>query len=119
MKTSSKQDARIAKMTFASVYPHYVRKVTKKERTIKELHTVIEWLTGMNEAAIQQTISNQLTFKDFFAKCSLNKNAVFIAGSICGYNIEEIENSLTKKVRMLDKLVDELAKGKSLENILR
>jgi hypothetical protein len=119
MKASSKQDTRIAKMTFASVYPHYVRKVTKKERTIKELHTVIEWLTGMNEAAIQQTISNQLTFKDFFAKCSLNKNAVLITGSICGYNIEEIENSLTKKVRMLDKLVDELAKGKSLENILR
>ena len=97
----------------------YINKVTKKERTIEELHTVIEWLTGMNEAAIQQTISNQLTFEDFFAKCSLNKNAVLITGSICGYNIEEIENSLTKKVRMLDKLVDELAKGKSLENILR
>ena len=119
MNTNSKQDDRIAKMTFASVYPHYINKVTKKQRTIEELHTVIEWLTGMNEAAIQQTISNQLTFKDFFAKCSLNKNAVLITGSICGYNIEEIENSLTKKVRMLDKLVDELAKGRSLENILR
>jgi hypothetical protein len=119
MKASSKQDTRIAKMTFASVYPHYVRKVTKKERTIKELHTVIEWLTGMNEAAIQQTISNQLTFKDFFDQCSLNENAILIKGSICGYKIEEIENSLTKKVRMLDKLVDELAKGKSLEKILR
>lgn len=119
MNTNAKQDDRIARMTFASVYPHYINKVTKKQRTIEELHTVIEWLTGMNEAAIQQTISNQLTFKDFFAKCSLNKNAVLITGSICGYNIEEIENSLTKKVRMLDKLVDELAKGKSLENILR
>ena len=119
MNTNSKQDDRIAKMTFASVYPYYINKVTKNQRTIEELHTVIEWLTGMNEAAIQQTISNQLTFKDFFAKCSLNKNAVLITGSICGYNIEEIENSLTKKVRMLDKLVDELAKGRSLENILR
>ena len=119
MNTNSKQDDRIAKMTFASVFPHYINKVTKNQRTIEELHTVIEWLTGMNEAAIQQTISNQLTFKDFFAKCSLNKNAVLITGSICGYNIEEIENSLTKKVRMLDKLVDELAKGRSLENILR
>ncbi len=119
MNKSSKQDERIAKMTFASVYPHYITKVTKKERTIKELHTVIEWLTGMNEAEIQQTILDQLSFKDFFAKCTLNKNAVLITGSICGYKIEEIENSLTKKVRMLDKLVDELAKGKSLENICR
>jgi len=106
-------------MTFASVYPHYITKVTKKERTIKELHTVIEWLTGMNEAAIQKTILDQLSFKDFFAKCTLNKNAVLITGNICGYKIEKIENSLTKKVRMLDKLVDELAKGKSLENICR
>jgi len=119
MNKSSKQDERIAKMTFASVYPHYITKVTKKERTIKELHTVIEWLTGMNEAAIQQTILDQLSFKDFFAKCTLDKNAVLIIGNICGYKIEEIENSLTKKVRMLDKLVDELAKGKSLENICR
>ena len=119
MKTNAKQDDRIAKMTFASVYPHYINKVTKKQRTIKELHTVIEWLTGMNEAAIQQIISDQLTFKEFFTKCTLNENAVLITGSICGYKVEEIENSLTKKVRMLDKLVDELAKGKTLENILR
>ena len=119
MNTNSKQDDRIAKMTFASVYPHYINKVTKNQRTIEELHTVIEWLTGMNEAAIQQTISDKLTFKDFFAKCTLNQNAVLITGSICGYKVEEIENSLTKKVRMLDKLVDELAKGKTLENILR
>ena len=119
MNANANQDNRIAKMTFASVYPHYINKVTKKQRTIEELHTVIEWLTGMNEAAIQQIISDQLTFKEFFTKCTLNENAVLITGSICGYKVEEIENSLTKKVRMLDKLVDELAKGKTLENILR
>ena len=119
MNTNSKQDDRIAKMTFASVYPHYINKVTKNQRTIEELHAVIKWLTGMNEAAIHQTISDKLTFKDFFAKCTLNQNAVLITGSICGYKVEEIENSLTKKVRMLDKLVDELAKGKTLEKILR
>ena len=119
MNKSAKQDERISKMTFASVDPHYINKVTKKERTMEELHTVIEWLTGMNKAAIQQTISDQLTFEEFFTKYTLNENAVLITGSICGYKVQEIENSLTKKVRMLDKLVDELAKGKSLENILR
>ena len=119
MKTNLTQDERIAKITFASVYPHYITKVTKNERTVEELHTVIEWLTGMNKVAIQQAISDQLSFKDFFAKCTLNENAVLITGSICGYKVEEIENSLTRKVRMLDKLVDELAKGKNLEKILR
>ena len=119
MNKSSKQDERIAKMTFASVYPHYIAKITKKERTIQELHIVIEWLTGMNEGAIQKAISDELSFKDFFKKCTLNQNAVLITGNICGHKIEEIENSLTKKVRILDKLVDELAKGKTLEKILR
>ena len=116
MKVQSKQDERIATMTFSSVYPHYITKITKKERTIEELHKVIEWFTGMNEAEIQKVISNQLTFKDFFDQCSLNENAILIKGSICGYKIEEIENSLTKKVRMLDKLVDELARKIFREN---
>jgi len=119
MKTNHKQDDRIAKMTFSSVYPHYVEKVTKKKRSIQELHEAITWLTGFSSREIENTISDNLTFKEFFEKASLNKKASLIKGSICGYKIEKIENPLTKKVRMLDKLVDDLAKGKSLEKMLR
>ncbi|HEU4473148.1 MAG TPA: DUF2200 domain-containing protein [Flavisolibacter sp.] len=110
---------RIAKMTFASVYPHYITKIEKKGRTKEELHQVIEWLTGYDEKKLQQLISEKASFEKFFAGASLNANAHLITGVICGYRIEEIENSLTQKVRYLDKLVDELAKGRKMEKILR
>lgn len=119
MKETDKHTQRIAEMIFASVYPHYVTKVEKKGRSKEELHTVIEWLTGFNEEKLQQLIVEQVTFETFFEQATLNPNAELIKGSICGYKIEEIENPLTKKVRYLDKLVDELAKGKVMEKILR
>jgi hypothetical protein len=115
MKIPSKQNERIAKMIFASVYPHYLTKVEKKDRTKEELHEIIEWLTGFNEKKIQALIEEKTTFKTFFKKATLNPNAQFITGVICDYRIEEIENSLTQQVRYLDKLVDELAKGRKME----
>lgn len=119
MKTTSEHDERIAKMTFASVYPHYITKVEKKGRTKEELHQVIEWLTGFDGKNLQQLIEKKATFDTFFKKANLNPNAHLITGTICGYRIEEIETPLTKQVRYLDKLVDELAKGKKMEKILR
>ncbi|XCF06129.1 DUF2200 domain-containing protein [Tamlana crocina] len=119
MKASPEHNARIAKMTFASVYPHYVTKVEKKGRTKEELHQVMEWLTGFNHEKIKELIDEKVTFETFFEKAKLNPNAHFIKGVICGYRIEEIENQLTRNVRYLDKLVDELAKGKKMEKILR
>ena len=119
MKSTEHHDERIAKMTFASVYPHYIAKVEKKERTKAELHQVIQWLTGYNEKALQKQIQTQATFEQFFATAKLNPNAHLITGAICGYRVEEIENPLTQQVRYLDKLVDELAKGKKMEKILR
>jgi len=119
MKITDEHNQRIAKMTFASVYPHYVTKVEKKGRTKEELLQVIEWLTGFNNTNLQQLIKENVTFETFFQKAMLNPNAQLITGVICGYRIEEIENPLTKQARYLDKLVDELAKGKSLEKILR
>jgi len=110
---------RIANMTFASVYPHYVNKVEKKGRSKEELHQVIYWLTGFNEEKLQQLIADKVTFADFFQQATLHENAHLITGMICGYRIEEIENPLTKKTRYLDKLVDELAKGRKMEKILR
>lgn len=118
MKTS-KQDEKIAKMTFASIYPHYVAKVEKKGRTKAELHEVIEWLTGFNEQKLQELINENVSFETFFANAKLNPNAPLIKGVICGCRVEEIENPLTQQVRYLDKLVDELAKGKKMEKILR
>ncbi len=112
-------DERIAKMTFASVYPHYLVKVEKKGRTKEELHQVIEWLTGYNDKKLQDLIEEKVTFKIFFKTASLNPNAQLIKGVICGYRVEEIENPLTQQVRYLDKLVDELAKGRKMEKILR
>lgn len=106
-------------MTFASVYPHYVTKVESKGRTVKELHQVIEWLTGFDEKKLQKFIDEKVTFEAFFDKAKLNPNAQLITGVICGYRIEEIENPLTRKARYLDKLVDELAKGRKMEKILR
>ncbi|MCO6509331.1 MAG: DUF2200 domain-containing protein, partial [Aridibacter famidurans] len=103
----------------ASVYPHYVTKVEKKGRTKEDLTTVIEWLTGFSADEIEKRIEEKATFEEFFEKASLNPNAGFIKGVICGYRVEEIENPLTQRVRYLDKLVDELAKGKKMESILR
>lgn len=119
MKDTSHHDERIAKMTFASVYPHYVNKVEKKGRTKEELHQVIEWLTGYSETQIQQHIDGKSTFETFFAQATLNENAVLIKGVICGYRVEEITNPLTQQTRYLDKLIDELARGKKMEKILR
>lgn len=112
-------DERIAKMTFSSVYPHYVAKVEKKDRTKQELHQVITWLTGFDDGRIQQLIDEKVSFETFFKQASLHPNANLIKGMICGYRIEEIVNPLTQKVRYLDKLVDELAKGRKMEKILR
>lgn len=119
MKTTDEQDKRIAAMTFASVYPHYITKVEKKGRTKKELHQVIEWLTGYDEHNIMKLISEQVTFESFFENAKLNPNSHLIKGLICGLRVEEIDNALSQKVRYLDKLVDELAKGKKMERILR
>src|SRR5210317_1038195 len=119
MSTTSHHDERIAQMTFASVYPHYVTKVEKKGRTKDELHQVIEWLTGFDYKILQELIDENITFETFFARAKLNPNAHLIKGVICGYRIEEIETPLTKQVRYLDKLVDELAKGRKMEKILR
>jgi len=119
MKTTPEHDNRIAKMTFASVYPHYVTKVEKKGRTKEELNQVIKWLTGFDSGKLQKMIDDKVTFETFFEKAKLNPKAHLITGVICGYRIEEIENPLTKKVRYLDKLVDELAKGKKMEKVLR
>jgi hypothetical protein len=119
MKTTKEHDERIAKMTFASVYPLYVAKVQKKGRTIEELHEVVMWLTGFTQSDLNRLIDEEVTFQQFFAKASVNPNASLITGTICGYRIEEIDTPLTQQVRYLDKLVDELAKGRKMERILR
>src|SRR5688572_12822752 len=119
MKPTDTHNQRIANMTFASVYPMYVTKVEKKGRTKEELHEVIEWLTGYNSKKLQEKIKSNDTFEKFFRDAKLNPNAELITGMICGYRIEEIENPLTRQVRYLDKLVDELAKGRKMEKIKR
>ena len=119
MKISATHDQRMAQLTFASVYPHYLAKVEKKGRTKAELHQAIEWLTGFDEKKLQELIAENVTFETFFQRASLNPKAHLITGVICGYRVEEIENPLTRQVRYLDKLVDELARGKKMEKILR
>ena len=119
MSTSATHDERIAKMTFAAVYPHYIAKVERKGRTQAELHRVIEWLTGFDKAKLEQLIEEKATFASFFEQATLNPHAELITGTICGYRIEEIKNPLTRKARYLDKLVDELAKGRKMQKILR
>jgi hypothetical protein len=119
MKTTPEHDERMAKMTFASVYPHYVTKVERKGRTKAELDQVIEWLTGFDDKKRQELIDEKVTFEAFFQQANVHPNAHRIIGSICGYRVEEIENPLTQQVRYLDKLVDELAKGRKMEKILR
>lgn len=114
-----KTNNRWAAMTFAAVYPHYVAKVTKKGRTEEELLQVIEWLTGFSPRQVGLWIEEQISLDTFFQRATLHPNAHLITGCICGYRIEEIEDTLTRNVRYLDKLVDELAKGRALEKILR
>jgi len=119
MSQKLSHDEKIALLTFSSVYPHYVAKVERKGRTIDELHQVITWLTGYSEAQINEQIAKNSNFQEFFSGAQVNVNASLITGTICGYRVEEIENSLTRNVRYLDKLVDELAKGRAMEKILR
>ena len=119
MSSTNNHDERIAKMTFTSVYPLYLAKVVKKGRTEKELHQIIEWLTGYDDKILKSLIDEKVTFEKFFQNAKLNPNAKLITGVICGYRVEEIENPLTQQVRYLDKLVDELAKGRKMEKILR
>lgn len=110
---------RVYRMAFASVYPHYVAKVERKGRTVEELHTIIEWLTGYDEKALQRIIADKTDFRSFFANAKLNPNVDKITGLICGYRVEDIEDPLMRRIRYLDKLVDELAKGRAMEKILR
>ena len=119
MKPTAEHNERMAKMTFATVYPLYITKVERKGRTKEELLQVIEWLTSFDEKKLKELIKEKATFEKFFREATLNPNAQLITGVICGYRIEEIENPLTKQVRYLDKLVDELANGKKMEKILR
>lgn len=117
---NNKNYTRVFKMSFAGVYPHYIEKVEKKGRTKEELHEIIYWLTGYDEQALQQIIDNKIDFETFFAQApQLNPNVSKITGVICGYRVEEIEDPLMQKIRYLDKLVDELAKGKAMEKIIR
>lgn len=118
MKTTEEHNQKIASLRFGSVYSLYVAKITRKGRTIEELNAVISWLTGFSETEIEQNIQENPTFETFFNKANLHSNAILIKGVICGYRVEEIENPLTQKIRYLDKLIDELAKGKKLEKIL-
>lgn len=112
-------EERMSAMAFSAVYPHYVTKVEKKGRTKEELHEVINWLTGYDDKQLQSLIDDDVTFEVFFEKCRLNSNVHLIKGVICGYRVEDMEDSLMKKIRYMDKLVDELAKGKKMEKILR
>jgi hypothetical protein len=119
MNNNSNHDERFSKMIFGSVYPLYLAKVEIKGKTKEELDQIISWLTGFNESAIQEMIERKVTFETFFQEAKINPNSKLITGVICGYRVEEIENPLTQKVRYLDKLVDELAKGRKMEKILR
>lgn len=113
-------NTRVYKMPFASVYPHYIAKAEKKGRTKAEVDEIIFWLTGYDNPSLQQHINHKTNFEDFFAKApKINPNASKITGVICGYRVEEIEDELMQKVRYLDKLIDELAKGRTMEKILR
>jgi hypothetical protein len=119
MGNSATHDEKIAKLIFGSVYPLYLKKVESKGRTKEELDKVIQWLTGFNKKTIQELIKEKVTFETFFQRATLNPNASLITGVICGYRVEEIKEPLTQQARYLDKLVDELAKGRKMEKILR
>ncbi|MEM9078247.1 MAG: DUF2200 domain-containing protein [Bacteroidota bacterium] len=117
--TTPEHDARIAKLVFGSIYPHYLNKVEKKGRTKKELHQVLTWLTGYDDKTLEKLIDEKVTIETFFTHATLHPNVHLIQGVICGYRIEEIVTPLTKQARYMDKLVDELAKGRKMEKILR
>lgn len=119
MKTTVEHNNRIKNITLASVYPHYIKKIESKGRTISELHQVMEWLTGFDALKIKALVDEKVTLEKFFKLATLNKKASLIKGTICGYKVEDIENPTTQQIRYLDKLVDELAKGKKMEKILR
>lgn len=119
MKVTAEHNARVAKLIFADIYPFYVTKVEKKGRTKEELHRVLAWLTGFSEDDLKKLIDEKVTLKTFFERATLHPNAHLITGVICGYRIEEIDNSLTRQSRYMDKLVDELARGRKMEKILR
>ncbi|MEN9988565.1 MAG: hypothetical protein RLZZ585_1604 [Bacteroidota bacterium] len=119
MKTTPEHNEKFVKMTFASVYPHYINKVERKGKTKQELLQVIEWLTGFDELKLNELVAENVTFETFFERATLHPNAQLITGTICGYRVEELVNPLTRNVRYLDKLVDELANGKSMDKILR
>jgi hypothetical protein len=119
MQVTPEHNEKIAKITFASVYPHYIAKIEKKGRTKEDLLQVIKWLTDYNESQLLEFIENKTTLREFFENATLNPNAELITGVICGYRIENIDNPITRQIRYLDKLVDELAKGKSMDKILR
>ena len=119
MANKNDHHEKMAKLIYAEIYPHYVTKIEKKGRTEEELHQVIEWLTGFNNKQLHKFIDNKATFEQFFDEATLNSNASLITGMICGWRIEDIQNPLTQKIRYLDKLVDELAKGKKMKKILR
>jgi hypothetical protein len=119
MKTTPEHNEKFVKMTFASVYPHYINKVERKGKTKAELLQVIEWLTGFDELKLNELVAENVTFERFFEQATLHPNAHLITGVICGYRVEELINPLTRNVRYLDKLVDELANGKAMEKILR
>lgn len=112
-------NTKVFKMSFASVYPHYIKKIESKGRTIQELEEVIFWLTGYTKNDLDRIIESKIDFETFFAEAKLNPNVDKIKGVICGYRVEEIEDPLYKKIRYLDKVIDELAKGKSLDKIFR
>lgn len=114
------KNTKIFQMPFASVYPHYINKAERKGRTQEEVHEIIFWLTGYNEQELQEILNNKTNFEDFFAQApQINPNVTLIKGVICGYRVEEIEDKLMQQIRYLDKLIDELAKGRKMEKILR
>lgn len=114
-----KNKERVFKMSFAGVYPHYILKAEKKGRTPAEVNEIIFWLTGYDEATLQKHLDAKTNFEDFFSQAKIHPNASKITGVICGYRVEEIEDKLVREIRYLDKLIDELAKGKPMEKILR
>lgn len=116
---TDKNNERVRKMSFAGVYPHYIAKAEKKGRTKAEVDEIIEWLTGYDAMALEQILDNKTNFEDFFANAKFHPNASMITGVICGYRVEDIEDKFMQQVRYLDKLIDELAKGKAMEKILR
>jgi len=119
MTDTSHHDERVAKMSFASVYPHYLARIEKNGRTKDELHQVIEWLTGYDEKKLEDIIANKTNFETFFKEATLNPNANLIKGVVCGYRIEEITNKTTRECRYMDKLIDELSRGRKMDKILR